>query len=85
MRPHQYLLGDFVNTLFSKPSFQERFTLYVNFIETLRFEGRVVYTYLPLLSMEREGKLFPATPEFTHTHDYPVNFLQHYVAENLDR
>lgn len=85
MRPHQYLLGDFVNTLFSKSSFQERFTLYVNFIETLGFEGRVVYTYLPLLSMEREGKLFPAPPEFTHTNDYPVNFLQHYVAENLDR
>ncbi|OQX07776.1 MAG: hypothetical protein BWK73_27150 [Thiothrix lacustris] len=85
MRPFQYLLGDFVNALFSEPAFQERFTLYVNFIETLGFEGRVVYTYLPLLSLEREGKLFPVPPEFTHTHDYPVNFLQHYVAEDLDR
>ncbi len=85
MRPHQYLLGDFVNALFSKPSFQERFTLYVNFIETLGFEGRVVYTYLPLLSLESEDKLFPAPPEFTHTNDYPVDFLHHYVTEELDR
>ena len=85
MHTPQYLLGDFVNALFAKPSFQERFALYVNFIETLGFDGRVVYTYLPVLSMERDGKLFPASPEFTHSRDYPVDFLQHYVAEELDR
>jgi hypothetical protein len=46
MRTHQYLLGDFVNALFSTPLFQERFKLYVQFIEALGFEGRVVYTYV---------------------------------------
>jgi DNA-binding CsgD family transcriptional regulator len=81
----QYLLGDFVIALLSTSSFQERLNRYVNFIETLGFEGRVVYTYLPLFSMESDGKLFPATPEFIYTPDYPLDFLQHYVAEGLDR
>jgi DNA-binding CsgD family transcriptional regulator len=81
INPH--LLGDFVNALFSTAAFPERFKLYVSFIETLGFEGRVAYSFLPLLRME--GKLFPAELELTHTSHYPSDFLQHYVADDLDR
>lgn len=83
MHTFRYLLGEFVDVLFSAASIQERFTLYVNFIGTLGFEERVVYTYVPLLGMEREGKLFPAMPEFMNTSNYPVDFLQHYVTDDL--
>ena len=83
MSVNPHLLGDFVNALFNTPAFPERFKLYVSFIETLGFEGRVVYSFLPLLRME--GKLFPANVELTHTSNYPVDFLQHYVIEDLDR
>ena len=85
MRTFQYILGDFVNALFSTASFQERFNLYVQCVEKLGFEGRVVYTFLPLFSLEREGALFPATPEFIYTDGYPIDFLEHYVKEDLDR
>lgn len=77
----KFIIGDFVEKIYTEQSLEKRFDIYAKYIEQLGFDA-ALYTYFP--SSQLDSTKFPIPPIRLQTRDFPVDFLEHYEAEHLD-
>lgn len=73
--------GEYVPSLYSADSAEERFLVYENYILELGFCG-ATYTFTPRIQLEAMTNL-PLI--FLHSRDYPLDFLKEYQERRFDR
>lgn len=75
------LLGQFIEELYATETLAQRFAVYQKYILALGFNG-ATYTFVPTILKDLKLSFLPV---FIHTDFYPIDFLEHYQQQQLNK